>query len=223
MDPDSIVFKKQSVILDNLKSKCLSTIEHTPTDTVSKADLEQFRTPQKINFQIPKTPKSGTQYDDMSISSDAVKEKAKHSVLFYRLFLSSKFTDPSTNQQEIILGNLSDTFLTAINAGRSEGTRVFNNAFSTYRKDRLESESYLDTSIHFPHTNRTMISLLMIGDYRSTPLDEDTEYLSQTISVLSFLPPPKKGDDSEYNSYVQKSRCDHYDLQSCCFSRVYFR
>ena len=51
-----------------------------------------------------------------------------------------------------------------------------------------------------------MISLLMLGDYRSTPLDEDTEYLSQTISVLSFLPPPKKGDDSDYNMYVQKSK-----------------
>ena len=51
-----------------------------------------------------------------------------------------------------------------------------------------------------------MISLLIIEDYRSTPLDEDIEYLSQTVSVLSFLPPPKKGEDTEYNSYVQKSK-----------------
>ena len=32
------------------------------------------------------------------------------------------------------------------------------------------------------------------------------EYLSQTISALSFLPPPKKGEDTEYNQYVQKSK-----------------
>ncbi len=205
MDNDSTVFRKQSEVLDLIKSKCLSSIEKTTMDAASK-DLEQFRTPQRITFQTPKTPKQGYN-DDMSISSEAVKEKAKHSVLFYRLLLSSKFIiDQTTNQSEIILGNLSDTFLTAINAGRSEGTRIFNNAFSTYRKDRLESDRYLDTAINFPHTNRTMISLLMIGDYRSTPLDEDVEYLSQTISVLSFLPPPKKGEDSDYNSYVQKSK-----------------
>ena len=115
-------------------------------------------------------------------------------------------TDQSTNQTEIILGDLLDTFLTAINAGRSEGTRIFNNVFPTYRKDRLESDSYLDTSMNFPHTNRTMISLLMIGDYRSTHLDEDVKYLSQTISILSFLPPPKKWEDIDYNTYVQKSK-----------------
>ena len=150
---------------------------------IASKELEQFKTPQKITFQTPKTPKQG--FDDMSLSSEAVKEKAKHSVLFYRLLLSSKFVDQHTNQTEIILGNLSEMFLTAVNAGRSEGTRIFNNAFSTYRKDRLDSDSYLDTSINFPHTNRTMISLLMIGDYRFTPLDEDVEYLSQTISRKS--------------------------------------
>ena len=203
MDPDSIVFRKKSETLDVIKSKCLSTIEQNSMDIPSK-ELEQFKTPQKITFQTPKTPKQG--FDDMSLSSEAVKDKAKHSVLFYRLLLSSKFVDQHTNQTEIILGNLSETFLTAVNAGRSEGTRIFNNAFATYRKDRLDSDSYLDTSINFPHTNRTMISLLMIGDYRYTPLDEDVEYLSQTISVLSFLPPPKKGEDMDYNAYVQKSK-----------------
>ena len=51
-----------------------------------------------------------------------------------------------------------------------------------------------------------MISLLMLGDYQSTLLDEDIEYLSQSISILSFLPPPKKGEDLDYNMYVQKSK-----------------
>ena len=203
MDRDSLVFQKQSNTINIVKTKCLSSIER---DSVAPSkDLDQFRTPQRITFHTPKTPKQGYN-DDMSISSEAVKEKAKHSVLFYRLFLSSKYTDPSTGQTEIILGNLSDTFLQAINAGRSEGTRIFNNTFTTYRKDRLDSDSYLDTAINFPHTNRTMISLLMIGDYRATPLDEDVEYLSQTVSALSFLPPPKKGEDSDYNMYVQKSK-----------------
>ena len=192
MDQDSIVFRKQSDGLDLIKSKCLSSINQTNMDAASK-ELEQFYTPQRITFQTPKTPKQGGYDDDMLITSKAAKEKSKHSVLFYRLLLSSKFMiDTTTNQSEIILGNLSETFLTAINAGRSEGTCIFNNAFSTYRKDCLGSDSYLDKAINFPHTNRTMVSLLMIGDYQSTPLDEDEEYLSQTISVLSFLPPPKK-------------------------------
>ena len=51
-----------------------------------------------------------------------------------------------------------------------------------------------------------MISLLIIRDYQSSPLDEDTEYLSQTISVLLFLPPPKKDEDAVYNMCVQKSK-----------------
>ena len=198
MDSDSTVYQKQSDLLNIIKSKCLSSIEQ---EVVPK-ELDHLRTLQKIMFQTPKTPKNYS--DDFSIASEAVKDKAKHSVLFYRLFLASQFTDPQTSQKEIVLANLSETFLTAIKAGRSEGTRIFNTAFTIYRKDRLGSDSYLDTSIHFPHINCTMISLLMIRDYHSSPLDEDTEYLSQTISVLSFLPPPKKGEDAEYNMYEQK-------------------
>ena len=71
-------------------------------------------------------------------------------------------------------------------------------------------------SINFSHTNRTMLSLLMISNYCSTPLNEDVEYLSQTISALSFLPPPKKGEDFNCNTSVQiyVTRCDHYFLKS---------
>ena len=113
-------------------------------------------------------------------------------MLFYQLFLASKFTNPQTSRHEILLGNNSETFLAAINAGRSKGIGIFNTTFTMYWKDRLGSDSYLNTSIHFPHINRAMISLLMIRDYRSSPLDENIEYLSQSISVLSFLLPPKK-------------------------------
>ena len=84
MDPDSIVFRKQSEILDVIKSKCLSTIEKNSMDIVSR-EHEQFKTPQKITFQTPKTPKQWLKDDMVSLSSKVVKEKAKHSVLFYRL------------------------------------------------------------------------------------------------------------------------------------------
>ena len=204
MNPERTVYRKQSDVLNFTKSKCLSTIEQTSIEIASK-ELELFHTQQKNSFQMPKNPKIGYG-NNLSILLEAVKDNAKDLVLFYLLFLTLRFTDQSNAQSEIILGNLSETFLTAINAGRSEGTHIFNNAFTTYHKDQLESDSYLDTSIHFPHTDRTMISLIMIGDYHFTPLDEDIEYLSQTISVISFLPPPKKGDDADYNTYVQKSK-----------------
>ena len=51
-----------------------------------------------------------------------------------------------------------------------------------------------------------MISLLLLGEFRSSPLDEDPEYLTQTISILSFLPLPKKGENLDYVSYVKKSK-----------------
>lgn len=51
-----------------------------------------------------------------------------------------------------------------------------------------------------------MISLLLLGEFRSSPLDEDTSYLTQTISILSFLPPPKKSENLDYATYVQKSK-----------------
>ena len=140
MDSDSTVYKKQSDLLNIIKSKCLSSIEQE----VVPRELDNLRSPQKIMFQTPKTPKNYG--DDFSISSEAVKDKAKHSVLFYRLFLASQFTDPQTSQKEIVLGNLSENFLTAINAGRSERTRIFNTAFTTYQKYRLGSDSYIDAS-----------------------------------------------------------------------------
>ena len=151
MDHDSTVCQKQSDLLNMIKSKCLSSIEQE----IASKEVDQFCTPQKITFQTPKTPKNYG--NDLSISSKAVKDKAKHSVLFYRLFLASKFKNPKTSQQEIILGNLSETFLPVINAGRSEGTRIFNTAFTTHRKDWLGSDSYLNTSIHHkPHHYLTL-------------------------------------------------------------------
>ena len=51
-----------------------------------------------------------------------------------------------------------------------------------------------------------MISLLLLGEFQSSPLDEDPEYLTQAISILSFLPPPKKGENSDYVLYIKKSK-----------------
>ena len=140
-------------------------------------------------FYTPTTPKNidGTE----SVGSEAVKEKARYAVLFYRLFLASKYIDPQDKQEELVLGNLSEDFITALNiTTRSESIRVFNNTFCTYRRNRLDSENYLGISINFPHISRAIISLLLLGEYRSCSLDEEPEYLIQTISILSFLPPP---------------------------------
>ena len=70
-----------------------------------------FETP-TIFFTLA-TPKNldGTK----SVSLEAVKEKARYSVLFYRLFLASKYTDSTLNQEELILGNLSEDFIAALN------------------------------------------------------------------------------------------------------------
>lgn len=43
-----------------------------------------------------------------------------------------------------------------------------------------------------------MVSLLITGDFRSSPLDKEVEYLTQSLSVLSFLPPPKLGENADY-------------------------
>ena len=178
MDADSSAHQKLSSVLKHKKTQCIAKLEPINVDNASQG-LHQFRTPQKITFNTPKTPKSIRGDDLASVTSKAVREKAKHMVLFYQLFLLFEYSDLTTSTPEIVLGNLSETFLAAINAGHSEGTRIFTNAFTTYRKERLHSDSFLDTVINFLHTNRTMISLLMLGDYRSTPLEEDTEYLSQ--------------------------------------------
>ena len=132
-----------------------------------------FETPNK-NFYTPATSKNTD--GNESISSEAVKEKARYAVLFYRLFLASKYTDPHNKQEELVLGNLSEDFRTALNISiRSESIRVFNNVFCTYWKNRLDSENYLDTSIKYPHINQAMISLLFLGKYHSCPLDKDPE------------------------------------------------
>ena len=48
--------------------------------------------------------------------------------------------------------------------------------------------------------------MLLLGVYRSCPLDEEQEYLTQAISILSFLAPPKKGENLDYISYVKTSK-----------------
>ena len=68
--------------------------------------------------------------------------------------------------------------------------QFFNNAFCTDRKNRLDSENYLDISIDFPHIKR---------------------------AILLFLPPPKKGENSNYVSYVKKSKDNKMEdiLEEC--------
>ena len=122
-----------------------------------------FATPTK-GFITQSTPKNT--FGEESVSSKAVKEKAKYAVLFYCLFLSSKYADKNTNQEKLILGNLSEDFITSLNIStQSESICVFNNAFSTYWKNSLNSENYLGTVINFPHINHAMNSLLVLGEF----------------------------------------------------------
>ena len=51
-----------------------------------------------------------------------------------------------------------------------------------------------------------MVSLLLLGEYCSSPSDEDPEYLTQVISIIFFLPPPKKGENLDYVPHVKKSK-----------------
>ena len=202
-DTDSLVHTTMTKIISSLKEQCLKNIS---PPSVEPSD-EGFMTPPKQaqTFCSPKPPRSV--HGEESVLTETVKEKVKFSVFFYRLLLSANYDDNITNKKEIILGNLSDSFLTSLNtSGRSESQRIFTNAFTTYKKERLQSDSFLDTAINFPHINRTMVSLLLTGDFRSSPLDEDTEYITQSLSVLSFLPPPKLGENSDYKMYVQRSK-----------------
>lgn len=73
--------------IDNNQNK----IQLPSTPTVPT--VNPFETPHK-GFFTPKTPKQNFN-DDCSVSSEAVKEKARYAVLFYRLLLASKYTDPT--------------------------------------------------------------------------------------------------------------------------------
>lgn len=77
-------------------------------------------------------------HGDESIISKTVTEKAKFSLLFYRLLLSTRCTDILSNQVEITLGNLSESFLAQLSTGHFEDLRIFSNAFSTYHKEHLQ-------------------------------------------------------------------------------------
>lgn len=205
LDYESMAHKSMTKILSELKTQCLQSLPSLKSSQDQHIATDSYSTPKKTSYMSPKTPKSAA--GDESILSEAVREKVKYSVFFYRLFLSAKYTDTISGHTEIALGNLSEQFLTSLNSsGRSEGQCIFTNAFTTYRKERLQSDSYLDTSINFPHINRTLVSLLLTGDFRSSSLDKETEYLSQSISVLSFLPPPRTGENEDYRLYVQKSK-----------------
>ena len=78
--------------------------------------------------------------------------------------------------------NLSKSFLTPLNAPdqSSKSLRIFTNVFTTYCKDHVQSESYLDTSINFPQTNRTVVSLcLLTSDFCSSLPDKDINFSPQ--------------------------------------------
>ena len=131
LDLESPTFTFVQKTLHTLRANSLLTLEN------NQKTLENFKTSQKTpHFMLPTTLKSLT--GDESIISKTVKEKEKFLVLFYRLLLSARCTDILSNQVEITLGNLSESFLTALNtSGHFEGLRIFSNAFSTYRKEHL--------------------------------------------------------------------------------------
>ena len=85
------------------------------------------------------------------------------------------------------------------------------------------SSKYTDKITNQDKIIREMISLLLLGEFWSSPLDEDPKYITQTMSILSFFPPPKKGENIDYVSYAKKSKeTKMEDAISCLATLVVF-
>lgn len=55
--------------------------------------------------------------------------------------------------------------------------------------------------------NKAFIAILFCAIFHNSPLDDDTDLLTQRIRILNFLPPPKMGQqDEDYKTHVARSK-----------------
>ena len=79
--------------------------------------------------------------DSNTLLSEA-RLKNKHYLSAYQLLLSNTTLD-SDGSKQLVLGNLSDEFLEAINSPtRMDGVKLFIAAFRTYRQGRITSDNF---------------------------------------------------------------------------------
>ena len=207
-DKTSPVFVAVDAMVRPLKDQCLTDIVEDEPQAPPITPSLMYRTPSRSGFL---SPQSSVTPMSMEATSVVAKDKNKFSLQFYRLFLSGVWKNEGV--ETLVLGNISDDFMEALNCpSKLESVKIFTSAFTTYLRSRADSENWLDTYLNFPHANRALISVILCCEYHALPLDEESELLSQRVSILNFLQPPKKGNDEEYQRHVRKSQETHMEL-----------
>ena len=182
--------------------------------TKNKFGKNPYQTPEKMYISSPIPPQSAD--GAMSVASTAtavVKEKNIRTIAFYKIFFSTREYNETTKTYDLILGNVSEDFMEALEASsKTEAIAKFKTALDTRVIEKTTSESYLDRSIELPNFSDTFVALLMNCLFHKHLLDQQETLIKQRVSVLNFLPKPEYGQSKEeYNKYINRNHASEME------------
>ena len=110
----------------------------------------------------------------------------------------------------VILPELSEAFGEIFNESSATNmSRSFRNQLEHHCRLREDSVYFLDKQTELPHLSQAAGLLFICYKWKTDPLDENVQGMSQELSIITYLPPPYESSSDtskQYSDYVSHAK-----------------
>ena len=208
-------FVERSELADSLdtsiREKILEKVERIRS---SNEELFYAQNPDKDwrNFNSPQKSKNSRnvppEIEIESTKPEPTKDKYKRYLSFYLLFLSSSRQGRSnTPRTQVVQPTISNDMIEAYALSKADMAQHVRHNLNRFADKKMEDSHYLNRLINFPYFNQATAILIAFCEFDTSPIAQNKNSHSQSITALTFLPAPKSGSTFyEYQKYVDKAR-----------------
>ena len=153
-------------------------------------DTSSYSTPIQnySELQLPQCPDLASVTSIATTPVAVVKEKNFRTIVFYKIFFSTKVFNAETNKPDLYLGHISEDFTETLEASsKSESIIKFKTVLDTRLIEKAKRDSYLDRNIELLNLNDTLVVFIMNSMFHKHLLDQNMDLLNKRVSVLNFL------------------------------------
>lgn len=169
------------------------------------------RTDERVASAVPPNINTGGGGDNgaSQASVGITKEKMRRTVAQQGLN-GATITKLDDDMKQATQGELSDNFKDAcLEPTVTTATRGYRKSLVIFADSAARTRDYLKRMIFMPHLTTVVITLMMMMNYKDTPLDEDLPGLKKVLSVLNSL----VADESDSKYVKQASAQATVDLE----------
>ena len=171
----------------------ISAVRDKNTVTYYKEHPDEERV-LSVEGSVSLHPDAGGYADSASIASNRLSSslRLKRVEPFMKLFGATIGVAADNPQEEIvILPELSEAFGEIFNESSATNMlRSFRNQLEHHCRLREDSVYFLDKQTELPHLSQAAGLLFICYKWKTDPLDENVQGISQELSIITYLPPP---------------------------------